>query len=77
VSGAGDFRLCKIEVLENPFLFNSRKNQDLMDSAETHDVEVLSLTHSFQNQTSIYSSMFNQVSHTHTRIKSSYLNIET
>ncbi|KAK2404607.1 pre-rRNA-processing protein TSR1 protein [Trifolium repens] len=51
VSGAGDFRLCKIEVLEDPFLSNSRKNQDLMDSTETHDVEVIhSLVPDPQNQ---------------------------
>jgi pre-rRNA-processing protein TSR1 len=40
VSGAGDFQLCKIEVLKDPFPLNSRKNQDLMDSDEVHDVEV-------------------------------------
>jgi hypothetical protein len=44
VSGAGDFQLCKIEVLKDPFPLNSRKNQDLMDSDEMHDVEVWSLT---------------------------------
>ncbi|KAK2392728.1 pre-rRNA-processing protein TSR1 protein [Trifolium repens] len=41
VSGAGDFQLCKIEVLKDPFPLNSRKNQDLMDSDEMHDVEVI------------------------------------
>lgn len=41
VSGAGDFQLCKIEVLKDPFPLNSRKNQDLMDSDEVHDVEVI------------------------------------
>lgn len=40
VSGAGDFQLCKIEVLKDPIPLNSRKNQDLMDSDEMHDVEV-------------------------------------
>ncbi|CAJ2676187.1 unnamed protein product [Trifolium pratense] len=51
VSGAGDFRLCKIEVLEDPFLSHSGKNQDLMDSAETHDLEVIhSLVPDPQNQ---------------------------
>ncbi|GAU12824.1 hypothetical protein TSUD_73110 [Trifolium subterraneum] len=51
VSGAGDFRLCKIEVLENPFLLNSRKNEDLMDSDETHEVKVIrSLVPDPQNQ---------------------------
>ncbi|XP_004500884.1 uncharacterized protein [Cicer arietinum] len=41
VSGAGDFQLCKVEVLKDPFPLNSRKNQDLMDSDETHDLEVI------------------------------------
>ncbi|GAU30187.1 hypothetical protein TSUD_311380 [Trifolium subterraneum] len=41
VSGAGDFQLCKIEILKDPFPLNSRKNQDLMDSDEMHDVEVI------------------------------------
>ncbi|MCH84347.1 pre-rRNA-processing TSR1-like protein, partial [Trifolium medium] len=44
VSGAGDFQLCKIEVLKDPFPLNSKKNQDLMDSDEMHDVEVWSFT---------------------------------
>ncbi|WJX48475.1 hypothetical protein P8452_35032 [Trifolium repens] len=64
VSGAGDFRLCKIEVLENPFLFNSRKNQDLMDSAETHDVEVIrSLVPDPQNQAVVGENDEEQVIH--------------
>ncbi|XP_045813187.1 pre-rRNA-processing protein TSR1 homolog [Trifolium pratense] len=41
VSGAGDFQLCKIEVLKDPFPLNSKKNQDLMDSDEMQDVEVI------------------------------------
>lgn len=43
VSGAGDFQLSKIEVLKDPFPLNSRKKQDLMDSDEMHDAEVLTL----------------------------------
>ncbi|XP_058785527.1 uncharacterized protein LOC131660324 [Vicia villosa] len=41
VSGAGDFQLCKIEVLKDPFALNSKKKQDLMDSDEMHDGEVI------------------------------------
>ncbi|KAJ1427390.1 Ribosome biogenesis protein BMS1/TSR1, C-terminal [Sesbania bispinosa] len=51
VSGAGDFQLCKIEVLKDPFPLNPRKNQDLMDSDEMHDDEVIgSLVPDPQNQ---------------------------
>ncbi|KAF7829490.1 pre-rRNA-processing protein TSR1-like protein [Senna tora] len=42
VSGAGDFRLNKIEIIRDPFPLNSRKKQDLMDSDEVHGTEVTS-----------------------------------
>ena len=38
VAGAGDFQLCKIEVLKDPVPLNPRMEQDAMD---THDVEVI------------------------------------
>uniref|UniRef100_A0A2N9HBC3 Bms1-type G domain-containing protein n=1 Tax=Fagus sylvatica TaxID=28930 RepID=A0A2N9HBC3_FAGSY len=41
VSGAGDYQLTKIEILKDPFPLNRRKEQDLMDSDEVHDVEVI------------------------------------
>ncbi|KAK1554250.1 hypothetical protein Q3G72_009729 [Acer saccharum] len=41
VSGAGDFQLCKIEILKDPFPMNARKEKDAIESDETHDVEVL------------------------------------
>ncbi|XP_061372793.1 uncharacterized protein LOC133315228 [Gastrolobium bilobum] len=51
VSGAGDFQLCKIEVLKDPFPLNSRKNLNLMDSDEKRDMEVIgSLVPDLQNQ---------------------------
>ncbi|XP_065637324.1 uncharacterized protein LOC136070805 [Quercus suber] len=40
VSGAGDYQLTKIEILKDPFPLNPRKEQDLMDADEAHDVEV-------------------------------------
>lgn len=40
VSGAGDYQLTKIEILKDPFPLNPRKEQDLMDADEVHDVEV-------------------------------------
>ncbi|KAF8410320.1 hypothetical protein HHK36_002847 [Tetracentron sinense] len=40
VAGAGDFQLCKIDVLKDPFPLNARK-QDLMDSDELHDLQVV------------------------------------
>ncbi|KAL0002143.1 hypothetical protein SO802_015924 [Lithocarpus litseifolius] len=41
VSGAGDYQLTKIETLKDPFPLNPRKEQDLMDADEVHDVEVI------------------------------------
>ncbi|XP_065637332.1 uncharacterized protein LOC111995854 [Quercus suber] len=41
VSGAGDYQLTKIEILKDPFPLNPRKEQDLMDADEAHDVEVI------------------------------------
>lgn len=39
VSGAGDFQLCKVELLKDPCPLNARKDGDLMD-ADEHDVQV-------------------------------------
>ncbi|KAL7003329.1 hypothetical protein U1Q18_004487 [Sarracenia purpurea var. burkii] len=39
VSGAGDFQLCKIELLKDPCPLHARKEGDLMDSDEVHDVQ--------------------------------------
>ncbi|KAL6952621.1 hypothetical protein U1Q18_044989 [Sarracenia purpurea var. burkii] len=41
VSGAGDFQLCKIELLKDPCPLHARKEGDLMDSEEVHDVQVI------------------------------------
>lgn len=40
VAGAGDFQLCKIEVLRDPVPLNPRIEQDAMD---THDMEIVRL----------------------------------
>ncbi|XP_058220567.1 uncharacterized protein LOC131330850 [Rhododendron vialii] len=40
VSGAGDFQLCKVELLKDPCPLNARKDGDLMD-ADEHDVQVI------------------------------------
>ncbi|PON90448.1 Ribosome biogenesis protein [Trema orientale] len=37
VSGAGDYQLCKIEILKDPFPLNARKEQDIMDSDDISD----------------------------------------
>ncbi|KAK9135740.1 hypothetical protein Syun_015070 [Stephania yunnanensis] len=41
VSGAGDFQLCKIDVLKDPCPLRARKEQNLMDSDELHDDQVI------------------------------------
>lgn len=41
VSGVGDFQFSKIEILKDPFSLNVRKAQDLMDSDEVPNVEVI------------------------------------
>lgn len=41
VSGAGDYRLCKIEILNDPYPLNPRKGQDSMDADDVHDVQVI------------------------------------
>ncbi|KAK3038850.1 hypothetical protein RJ639_028572 [Escallonia herrerae] len=41
VSGAGDFQLCKIELLQDPCPLNVRKEGDFMDS-DVHDLQVIS-----------------------------------
>ncbi|GAB4854292.1 hypothetical protein Ancab_022878 [Ancistrocladus abbreviatus] len=41
VSGAGDFQLCKIEILKDPFPLNPRKGQDLMDADDMHNAPVI------------------------------------
>ncbi|KAH7523416.1 hypothetical protein FEM48_Zijuj06G0008700 [Ziziphus jujuba var. spinosa] len=41
VSGAGDFQLCKIEILKDPFPLNARKRQDMMDSDDVNNLEVV------------------------------------
>ncbi|PRQ16479.1 putative ribosome biogenesis protein BMS1/TSR1 [Rosa chinensis] len=43
VSGAGDFQLCKMEILKDPRPLNARKEQDVMDADEVDDVVVRSL----------------------------------
>ncbi|XVF63546.1 hypothetical protein PTKIN_Ptkin09bG0095500 [Pterospermum kingtungense] len=41
VSGAGDFQLCKIEIIKDPIPLNARKEYDAMDSDDNEDVEVI------------------------------------
>ncbi|GMH04660.1 hypothetical protein Nepgr_006500 [Nepenthes gracilis] len=41
VSGAGDFQLCKLEILKDPFPLNPRKGQDLMDADDFDSVQVI------------------------------------
>lgn len=41
VSGAGDYQLCKIEILNDPYPLNPRKGQDSMDADDVHDVQVI------------------------------------
>lgn len=41
ISGAGDFQLCKVEILKDPFPLNVRRREDLMDSDKTHDLQVI------------------------------------
>eukprot|EP00268_Persea_americana_P033412 TRINITY_DN33098_c0_g1_i1.p1 TRINITY_DN33098_c0_g1~~TRINITY_DN33098_c0_g1_i1.p1 ORF type:complete len:798 (+),score=166.58 TRINITY_DN33098_c0_g1_i1:113-2506(+) len=41
VSGAGDFELSKIDILKDPFPIKERKGHDLMDSDESHDVQII------------------------------------
>ncbi|XP_052202263.1 uncharacterized protein LOC127808008 [Diospyros lotus] len=42
VSGAGDFQLCKIEILKDPCTLKARQESDVMDADEEHDVQVVS-----------------------------------
>ncbi|KAF9601778.1 hypothetical protein IFM89_022946 [Coptis chinensis] len=41
VSGAGDFQLCKIDILKDPYPLNSKKDRDSMDSDHIHDLQVI------------------------------------
>ncbi|XP_074279148.1 uncharacterized protein LOC141604620 [Silene latifolia] len=40
VAGAGDYQLCKIDILKDPYPLNPRKGQDVMDADDEHNVEV-------------------------------------
>lgn len=40
VSGAGDYQLCNVELLQDPCPLNVRKEADLMDSDEVHGEQV-------------------------------------
>lgn len=41
ISGAGDFQLCKIEILKDPFPINQRKGHNMMDADDANDVQVI------------------------------------
>ncbi|XP_021902553.1 pre-rRNA-processing protein TSR1 homolog [Carica papaya] len=41
VRGAGDFQMCKMEILKDPFPLNVRKQQDAMESDDIHAAEVI------------------------------------
>ncbi|KAF5190910.1 pre-rRNA-processing protein TSR1-like protein, partial [Thalictrum thalictroides] len=43
VSGAGDFQLCKIDILKDPCPLNVKKGKDLMDTDNLHDQVIHSL----------------------------------
>lgn len=42
ISGAGDYQLCKADLLQDPCPLNLRKEADIMDSDELHSVQVIS-----------------------------------
>ncbi|KAK1392977.1 Bms1-type G domain-containing protein [Heracleum sosnowskyi] len=42
VSGAGDYQLCKADLLQDPCPLNIRKEADVMDSDESQSVQVIS-----------------------------------
>ncbi|KMT17059.1 hypothetical protein BVRB_2g041210 isoform A [Beta vulgaris subsp. vulgaris] len=42
VSGAGDFQLCKIDILRDPYALNPRKGHDSMDADDVLDLKVIS-----------------------------------
>ncbi|KAK9748490.1 hypothetical protein RND81_02G061100 [Saponaria officinalis] len=51
IAGAGDYQLCKIEILRDPYPLNPRKGQDAMDADDEHNLEVMrSLTPDNLNQ---------------------------
>ncbi|KAK1284113.1 hypothetical protein QJS10_CPB21g00790 [Acorus calamus] len=41
VSGAGDFQLCKIDILKDPFLINERKDKNAMDADDVQGLQVI------------------------------------
>ncbi|XP_043708636.1 pre-rRNA-processing protein TSR1 homolog isoform X1 [Telopea speciosissima] len=41
LSGIGDFQLCKIDLLKDPFPLNAKKGPELMDSDELHDLQAI------------------------------------
>ncbi|XP_042478558.1 pre-rRNA-processing protein TSR1 homolog isoform X2 [Macadamia integrifolia] len=41
LSGTGDFQLCKIDLLKDPFPLNAKKGPELMDSDELHDLQAI------------------------------------
>lgn len=55
VSGAGDFQLCKIELLKDSCPLNARKDGDFMDS-DVHDVQVSFATLKYKRDESVSSS---------------------
>ncbi|KAK1260680.1 hypothetical protein QJS04_geneDACA019044 [Acorus gramineus] len=41
VSGAGDFQLCKIDILKDPFLISERKDKNAMDADDVQDLQII------------------------------------
>lgn len=41
ISGAGDFQLSKLELLKDPCSLNIRKGEDMMDSDDTNNIQVI------------------------------------
>lgn len=40
ISGAGDYQLCKVDLVQDPCPLNIRKEADIMDSDESHCFQV-------------------------------------
>ncbi|KAJ4964379.1 hypothetical protein NE237_024318 [Protea cynaroides] len=41
VSGVGDFQLCKMDILKDPFSLSAKKGPEYMDYDELHDIQVI------------------------------------
>lgn len=46
ISGVGDFQLCKIDLLKDPFPLNARKEHEAMDADFVNEVGIISYYYS-------------------------------